>query len=302
MYDVLIIGSGPAGLSAAVYASRAMLKVAVVEKEAVSGGQIAYTEQVDNYLGMNGVSGFEMAMKFRAHAEAFQVPFVEGCVEQIVQGNEGFQVVLEDHTVIESRTVIAATGAGHRHLSIPGEEAFTGRGVSYCATCDGAFFRQKEVVVIGGGDVALSDALYLAKMCKTVYLVHRRAELRGAKKLQEQVKHTENIVFLPYYEAVEIQGVTGVEAIALQNNQTGEEKTLSVSGVFVAIGMEPVTGYLKGLADMDAAGYVLAGEDCTTNVPGLFAAGDLRSKIVRQVITAAADGAAAVKSAEEYLY
>lgn len=302
MYDVLIIGSGPAGLSAAVYASRAMLKVAVVEKEAVSGGQIAYTEQVDNYLGMNGVTGFEMAMKFRAHAEAFEVPFLEGCVHQIVQGDEGFQVVLEDYTVIESRTVIAATGAGHRHLGIPGEEAFLGRGVSYCATCDGAFFRKKEVAVIGGGDVALSDALYLAKMCKTVYLIHRRAELRGAKKLQEQVKNTENIVFLPYYEAVEIQGKTGVEGIVIRNNQTGEEKILAAAGVFVAIGMEPATEYLKGLADMDAAGYVLAGEDCTTNVPGLFAAGDLRSKAVRQVITAAADGAVAVKAAEAYLY
>lgn len=301
MYDIIIIGSGPAGLSAAVYASRAMLNVLVLEKEAVSGGQIAYTEQVDNYLGLNGISGFEMAMKFRAHAEAFGVPFQEGCVQKVVPNEAGFQVHLEDGTVLETKTVIAATGAGHRHLGIPGEAEFSGRGVSYCATCDGAFFRQKEVAVIGGGDVALSDALYLSKMCKTVYLIHRREELRAAKKLQEQMKKKENIVFLPYYEAVEIQGAMGVEGILIQNNQTREKKQLPVAGVFVAVGMEPATGYVKGLADMDAVGYLLAGEDCTTNVPGLFAAGDIRSKAVRQVVTAVADGAAAVKAVEDYL-
>lgn len=301
MYDIIIIGSGPAGLSAAVYASRAMLNVLVLEKEAVSGGQIAYTEQVDNYLGLNGISGFEMAMKFRAHAEVFGGPFQEGCVQKVVPNEEGFQVHLEDGVVLETKTVIAATGAGHRHLGIPGEAEFSGRGVSYCATCDGAFFRQKEVAVIGGGDVALADALYLSKMCKKVYLIHRREELRAAKRLQEQMKKKENIIFLPYYEAVEIQGAMGVEGILIRNNQTGEEKQLPVAGAFVAIGMEPAAGYLRGLADMDAAGYLLAGEDCATNIPGLFAAGDIRSKTVRQVVTAVADGAAAVKSVEDYL-
>ncbi len=301
MYDSIIIGSGPAGLSAAVYASRSMLNVLVLEKEGVSGGQIAYTEQVDNYLGLNGISGFEMAMKFRAHAEAFGASFQEGCVQQVVSKEGYFQVRLEDGGILETRTVIAATGAAHRHLGVPGEAEFTGRGVSYCATCDGAFFRQKVTAVIGGGDVALSDALYLSKICKTVYLIHRREELRAAKKLQEQVKNRENIVFLPYYEATEIRGTMGVEEIQIRNNRTGEEKTIPVSGVFVAVGMEPAGDYLKGLADMDAAGYVLGGEDCRTSVPGLFAAGDIRSKVLRQVATAVADGAAAVKSVEEYL-
>lgn len=301
MYDVIIIGSGPAGLSAAVYGGRAMLKVLVLEKAAFSGGQIVYTEQVDNYLGLKGLSGLELARRFRTHAEDMQVPFLEGSAEELTKTLDGFRIKLLDGTVLETKTIIVASGAKYRRLGIQGEEQLIGKGVSYCATCDGAFFRQKEVAVVGGGDVALSDALYLSKLCKKVYLIHRRKEFRAAMQLQEQVKNTENIEFLPHYEVQRILGEGHVRTVELQNNQTRERKELSVAGIFVAVGMEPETAYLNGMAAVDAGGYLLAGEDCVTDVPGLFAAGDVRSKAVRQVVTAVADGAAAVKSAEEYL-
>lgn len=301
MYDVIIIGSGPAGLSAAIYAKRAMLDVLVLEAEPFGGGQIVKTDQVDNYLGLNGISGFEMAMKFKEHAQVLGVPFKEGRVNTVKDGGTQKEAVLEGGEVLTARTLIIATGARHKMLGAKGEDVFTGAGVSYCATCDGAFYKGKAVAVVGGGDVALGDALYLAKGCSQVYLVHRREGLRAARTLQEKVKCTKNIEFLPFCEVKEIAGDGLVEEVLLVQNQTGEERTLAVSGIFVAVGMEPETALVKDVVDTDETGYIVAGEDCRTNVEGIFAAGDVRTKQVRQIVTAVADGANAALAAEKYL-
>lgn len=301
MYDLIIIGSGPAGLSAAVYAKRAMLDVLVLEREPFSGGQIVKTEKVDNYLGMCGVSGYDMAMTFRAHADSLDVLFQEGEVAKLENRETCRAVVLADGTVHLSRAVLIATGAKHKKLNVQGEDRFAGAGISYCATCDGAFYREKEVLVVGGGDVALEDALYLSRLCKTVRLVHRRDEFRAAKILQEQVRQTGNIEFLPFYEVEEIRGENMVQEVSLIQNRTGEKKELSVSGVFIAVGMIPETAFVKDVVKTDAAGYIVADEDGKTNVQGIFVAGDVRTKSLRQIATAVSDGANAVHAIEQYL-
>lgn len=301
MYDVVIIGSGPAGLSAAVYAKRAMLNVLVLEKEPFSGGQIVKTEQVDNYLGLNGINGFDMAMKFKEHADALEVPFKEGTVCAIEDKDTEKIVQLANGEALETKTIIIATGARHKMLGVEGEQMLTGAGVSYCATCDGAFFRGKDVAVVGGGDVALGDALYLAKGCNKVYLIHRRDGFRAARLLQDRVERTENIEFLPFYEVKRIIGDSMVKEVILRQNQTEEERRLAVSGVFIAVGMEPETAFVVGTVKTDAAGYIVAGEDCQTSAEGIFAAGDVRTKHVRQIVTAVADGAYATYAVERYL-
>ena len=325
MRDLVIVGSGPAGLSAAVYAKRAMMDVMVLEKEAFSGGQIVNTEQVDNYLGLPGISGFDMGMKFREHADTFGVEFDDREVTAIEDHGDHKKVSLEDGSSIETKAVLIATGAKHRKLGVPGEEEFTGAGVSYCATCDGAFFRNKEVAVVGGGNIALEDALYLSKMCSKVHLIHRRAEFRGEKILGAQVLETENIEFHPFAQVTEIGGTPGKlelkvavktptaaggQADAGANvNASSEETsafgshdfTLPVAGVFIAIGTSPITDFLGDVVELDDAGYVAAGETGQTSTPGIFAAGDVRTKAVRQVATAVGDGAAVIHYVEEYL-
>lgn len=301
MYDLVIIGSGPAGLSAAVYAKRAMLNVIVIEKEAFSGGQIVNTEQVDNYLGLFGINGYDLAMKFKEHADALEVPFKAGTVTAITSREDSRTVELENGDVLETKAVLIATGAKHKHLGAAGEQELIGAGVSYCATCDGAFFRNKDVVVVGGGDVALGDALYLSKICGRVYLVHRRDGFRAAKVLQERVEQAENIEFLPFYEVSEINGDGMVNSVTLIQNQTQEEKELEVSGIFIAVGMEPETAFAKGVVDMDKAGYIVADETGVTSEKGIFVAGDVRTKVLRQVATAVADGANAITSIEQFL-
>ena len=301
MYDTIIIGSGPAGLSAAVYAARARLDAVVLEKAAMSGGQMVFTDQVDNYLGLNGKSGFELAMAFREHAEAAGATFQEADVTDIQKTEEGFVVLTEAGEQLQTKTVVLATGAIHRHLGVPGEAELAARGVSYCATCDGAFFRNRIATVAGGGDTALSDALYLSRLCEKVYLVHRRDSLRGNKALQEAVFHTENIEFLPCREIKEIQGDGKVEAIKMVDNRTGAEEVLETAAVFIAVGMEPVTGYAASFGVLDGQGYVIAGEDGRSPVEGIFAAGDVRTKAARQIATAVGDGAAVIQSVEMYL-
>ena len=299
MYDLIIIGSGPAGLSAAVYGKRAGLNLLVLEKAPMSGGQVLNTYEVDNYLGLPGMNGFDMGMQFRAHADKLGVEFRETEVLSLSERN-GMKIVKTDAEELEAKTVILATGAVHARLGVPGEEELSGMGVSYCATCDGAFFRGKTVAVVGGGDVALEDAIYLARTCEKVYLIHRRDELRGAKVLQEELQSLENVEILYSCTVEEIQGEDAVENLRVKNVKTGEISDLPVAGIFVAVGIRPNTELVRNMVDCDEGGYILAGEDCATNVPGLYAAGDVRKKPLRQIITAVADAATAALAAGSY--
>ena len=301
MYDLIIIGAGPAGMAAAVYAARAELDFVVLEKEIMSGGQIINTYEVDNYPGLYHLGGFDLAMKFREHADALGTKFVTGEAVRIENCPGGKKVVLADSTEYEAKTLIVSGGAKHRPLGAPGEERLAGSGVSYCATCDGAFFRNKEVAVVGGGDVAVEDALFLARMCKKVYVIHRRDTFRAAKTLVSKLVAAENVEIL--YDSVvnEIQGNMKVEALLVENKKTGEVREVALDGVFVAVGMLPETALLAGVVELDASGYVVADETGRTSDPAIFAAGDIRTKQLRQVVTAAADGANAVWSAEHYL-
>ena len=297
-YDLIIIGSGPAGLAAAVYAQRARLNTLILEKAMVSGGQVLTTYEVDNYHGLQGIGGYDLGLKLREHADRLGAEFKEEEVLSIQDGPVK-RVICQVNTY-ETKTLILATGAIHRKLGIPGEEKFAGTGVSYCATCDGAFFRNKTAAVIGGGDVAVEDAIFLARMCSKVYLIHRRDELRAAKSLQENLFALENVEILWDTVADSIEGGNAVEKLKLTNVKTGEQRELPLQGVFIAVGIWPESGAFAGLVDMEH-GYIKAGEDGVTSAPGIFAAGDVRTKGLRQIITAAADGANAVTSAERYL-
>ena len=299
MYDLIIIGSGPAGLSAAVYGKRAGLDLLVLEKNPMSGGQVLNTYEVDNYLGMPGINGFDMGMQFRQHADKMGVEFREAEVSAIEDMGNRKKVVTETEE-LEAKAVILATGAVHAHLGVPGEEELSGMGVSYCATCDGAFFRNRVVAVAGGGDVALEDAIYLARSCEKVYLIHRRDELRGAMSLQEELKTLDNVEILYSHTVEEIRGEESVNEILVKNLKTGEISALAVAGVFVAVGIRPETELVRELTACDEGGYVLAGEDCATQVPGLYAAGDVRKKPSRQIVTAVSDGANAAVAAGAY--
>ena len=299
MYDLIIIGSGPAGLSAAVYGKRAGLNLLVLEKNPMSGGQVLNTYEVDNYLGMPGINGFDMGVQFRQHADKLGVEFREAEVTAIEEQN-GVKVVRTDTEELETKTVILATGAVHAHLGVPGEEELSGMGVSYCATCDGAFFKGRTVAVVGGGDVALEDAIYLARTCEKVYLIHRRDELRGAFALQEELKALPNVEILYSHVVEEIQGEEAVEKLQLRNLKNDQVSLLPVAGLFIAVGIRPCTELVKELTACDEGGYVLAGEDCATRMPGLYAAGDVRKKPIRQIVTAVSDGANAAMAASTY--
>lgn len=325
MYDVIIIGSGPAGLSASVYAKRAGLKALTLEKNSISGGQVLNTYEVDNYLGLPGINGFDLGMKFREHADGLGCEFQTAEVLSVCKEHreekqlkaasvnetavdatfeparaQGFMIET-DEGVFHAKTVVAAMGAVHAKLDIPGEELLAGRGVSYCATCDGAFFRGKVTAVIGGGDVAVEDAIFLARGCEKVYLIHRRDELRAAKILQEEVMSLPNVEIVWDTVAEKVEGNEQVEGLLLKNVKTGDRMELPVDGVFVAVGILPDSEAVKELVSCDRKGYVLAGEDGVTDVPGIFAAGDIRSKKLRQIVTAVADGASAIQSVQEYL-
>ena len=301
IYDLIIIGSGPAGLAAAVYAQRAKLDTLVVEKAMVSGGQVLTTYEVDNYPGLPGIGGYDLGIKFREHADRLGARFVEDEVLNIQDGGKGAikGVVCQGNTY-EARSLILATGAVHRKLGVPGEEELAGAGVSYCATCDGAFFRNKVTAVIGGGDVAVEDAIFLARMCSKVYLIHRRNELRAAKSLQENLLSLDNVEVIWDTVADSINGDGMVKSLSLTNVKNGQKRELDVQGVFIAVGITPESRAFEGLVDMDH-GYIRAGEDTVTSAPGIFAAGDVRTKPLRQIITAAADGANAITSVERYL-
>ena len=301
MYDLIIIGSGPAGLAAAIYAQRAKLNTLVIERAMVSGGQVLNTYEVDNYPGLPGIGGYELGMKFREHADKLGALFAEDEVVRVEDEGAGKvkRVVGEKHTY-EAKSLILATGAHHRLLEVPGEKELSGAGVSYCATCDGAFFRNKVTAVIGGGDVAVEDAIFLARMCSKVYVIHRRNELRAAKSLQEKLFSLDNVEMVWDSVAEEICGEGQVDSLKISNVKTGEKRTLSLQGVFIAVGITPESQAFEGLVEMEK-GYIKAGEDCATSAPGIFAAGDVRKKNLRQIITAEADGANPVTNEEHHL-
>lgn len=301
MYDMIIIGSGPAGLSAAVYGIRAGLDLLVLEAKPMNGGQVLNTYEVDNYLGLPGINGFDMGMKFREHAGRMGVVCRTAAVTAVIDHGKSKAVETADGTVYEARTLILATGAEHAVLNVPGEAEYKGRGVSYCATCDGAFFKGRDVAVVGGGDVAVEDAVYLARMCRKVWLVHRRGSLRAARSLQQKLAACDNVEILWNRTLSKITGSDLAERITLQSVTDQTEEELPVEGVFIAIGMQPNTAAFAPAIPCDEKGYVIAGEDCATKIPGIFAAGDVRTKQVRQIVTAVADGACAVASAERYL-
>lgn len=336
MYDLIIIGSGPAGLSAAVYAKRAGLNTLVLEKSSMSGGQVLTTYEVDNYLGLPGINGFDMGMKFREHADKMGVEFAEAEVLGVETGAEDYRAesyeaeafrqethaaeikakdepfhgqkvnaekihhVMTDKGGYDARAILLATGANHSKLGVPGEEELAGMGVSYCATCDGAFFRNRTVAVVGGGDVAVEDAIFLARTSKKVYLIHRRDELRAAKILQEKLNSLPNVEILWNTVVDEIQGKEQVESLQIRNVKSKETKALAADGVFIAVGIHPNTETFEDIVERDAKGYIIAGEDGITTTPGIFAAGDVRTKSLRQIITAVSDGANAVASIQNY--
>lgn len=301
MYDLIIIGAGPAGLSAAVYGRRAGLDLLVIEQTPMGGGQVINTYEVDNYLGLPGINGFDLGQKFRQHADGQGAVFQIGKAVKISDDGEKKSVTLADGTVFEARALILAGGAEHTKLGVPGEDTFRGQGVSYCATCDGAFFKKRDVAVIGGGDVAVEDAIYLSRFCRNVFLIHRRDSLRAAKSLQEKLFACENVEVVWDSVLLAIEGSDLVEKIRIRNQKEEAEREIPVEGVFIAVGMHPDTEVYKELVACDENGWLIAGEDCKTDVPGIFAAGDIRTKRLRQIVTAVSDGACAVASAEQYL-
>ncbi|MBQ6575866.1 MAG: thioredoxin-disulfide reductase [Lachnospiraceae bacterium] len=299
-YDVIIIGAGPAGLTAGIYAARAGLKTLLIERFG-AGGQILNTYEVDNYPALPGITGGELGMKMSDHLDRFDVTRQMAEVTSIDFG-EGTHTIHTDSGDFSCRSIILATGNSPRKLGIPGEEELTGAGVSYCATCDGAFFRKRTVAVIGGGDVAVEDAIFLARGCEKVYLVHRRNELRAAKILQNALFELPNVEVVWDHIPKEIKGADegSVKGLVIENVKDGTISTLEVSGVFIATGNDPNASYTDAVKK-DERGYIIADETCATSIPGVFAAGDIRSKRLRQVTTAVADGANAVYSVQEYL-
>jgi thioredoxin reductase (NADPH) len=307
MYDLIIIGSGPAGLSAAVYAKRAGLNMLIIEKNPVSGGQIIDTYEVDNYLGIPGVNGFDLAMKFREHADKLGAEFADGtvtdveCVRQATDSQLPVYKVVTDQGEYEAYTIIIASGAHHSKLGIPGEEEYIGKGVSYCATCDGAFYKDKVTAVNGGGDVAVEDAIFLSRFSSKVYLIHRRNELRAAKILQDEMLAIPNVEVIWDSVVKEIKGEDKVTTLKVENVKDGQTSDVPVDGIFVAIGIHPSTDLFANLVKCDEQGYVIAGEDGATSAPGVFVAGDCRKKRLRQIVTAVADGANAVTSVQDFM-
>lgn len=300
LYDVIVIGGGPAGYTCALYAARANLNVLVLEKLA-PGGQMATTDRVDNYPGFpDGVEGFELAMSMKKGAERFgAVSQMADVTEVKLQGD--IKEICAGGKQLQARTVVLASGARPRELGLPGEKELRGRGVSYCATCDGMFYRGKTVVVVGGGDTACADALYLSRLCQKVIVVHRRDKLRASAAYQKPLLEAGNVEFIWDSEVTALEYADILTGAHLRNKKTGAQTLIACSGLFVAIGQVPETGLFAGQVDLDPAGYVLAGEDTRTNLPGVFCAGDLRAKPLRQIVTACADGAVAAQAVEEYL-
>ncbi len=300
MKDMVIIGAGPAGLSAALYGARAGMDLVILESNYMAGGQVLTTYEVDNYLGLPGSNGFDMGMKFKEHVENLGVEITAATVERIESCGSHYTVYTSEES-IACKTVLLATGAVNRKLEIPGEAELKGRGVGYCATCDGAFYRGRVTVVVGGSYQAVEDAIYLAGLCEKVYLIHRRDALRAGAVLEKKLKSLPNVEIVWNHIPLEILGGDSVEGILVKHVKTEEEQVLKVDGVFVAVGTNPSTALAAGLVDMDAGGYIIADENGITSRPGFFAAGDIRTKQLRQIVTAVADGANAATAAWNYI-
>ncbi|WP_418817324.1 thioredoxin-disulfide reductase [Pseudoruminococcus massiliensis] len=300
--DVLIIGSGPAGLAAAIYTGRAMLSTVVCERDYMSTGQIVESDCIDNYPGLPNIEGYELGEKFKAHAQAYGAEFIEDEVIKIEKSANGsFVIKFKSDNLLSVKAIIYAAGASHRKLGIDGEFALRGAGVSYCAVCDGAFFKDKTTVVIGGGDTALGDALLLSKICKQVFVIYRGEKLRAAKSLQNKANDTVNIDIIYNAIPTSFNGDKHLSSISLKNTKTGKTAELNAEGAFIAIGSNPNSQILKGLVELDKSGYVVADETGKTSISGIFVAGDVRTKALRQVVTAVSDGANAAISAENYI-
>ena len=300
MKDLIIVGAGPAGLTAGLYAARARLDVVLFEKMS-PGGQVLLTDIVENYPGFpDGISGFELMDRMKRQAEGFGLP-IEMREVLSLKPDADQKVVVTDKGEERARTIILACGATPRKLGIPGEQLLTGKGVSYCATCDGPFYRDQEVAVIGGGDTAVEEALFLTKFASRVYLIHRRDQLRATKVLQERVMANDKVQIIWDTIPQEILGENGVEAIELKNVKTSKIDTLKVQGVFIFVGYEPNTQWLQGVIDLDRLGFIRTNAEMETSVAGVYAAGDIRSKNLRQISTAVGEGATAAFSAEKYL-
>lgn len=299
-HDLIVLGAGPAGITAGIYAMRAKLDTLLLDRGYAAGGQVLNTFEVDNYPGMPQATGIGLAEAFEKHARRAGVAIEQGEVTGIVPVDGGFRIETGE-SAYRAGTVIIATGTRHRLLNIPGEKELAGKGVSYCATCDGAFFKDKTAAVVGGGDAAVEDAIFLARICRKVYLIHRRDRLRAAKILQERLMALDNVEILWDHEVKEIAGERQVSNIEIYDDQKNSRSRLEVDGIFIAVGVLPNIQGLEQAAATDKAGYLIAGEDCKTSTPGIFAAGDIRTKTLRQIITAAADGANAVASALEFV-
>ncbi len=301
IHDLIIVGGGPAGLSAGIYAMRAALDTVLIEK-GVPGGQIALTKDVENYPGIEEVGGFELCERFLNHAKRYNLDIRDNEVASVEPGVDYHEVVLADGTRLNAHAVILAVGGSARKLGATGELEQYGKGVSYCATCDGFFFRGKTVVVVGGGDTALEDALYLSKICAKVYLVHRRDEFRGSRILQQRVFAEPRITLVLSSVVTEIQAdEAGVTGVLVKQVQTGEVSQIPTDGVFIFVGFMPNNGLVPAGVRMNATGYVITDEKCETNLPGIFAVGDLRQKYANQIVLAAADGCVAALAAAHYV-
>ncbi len=297
-YDIVVIGGGTAGMTAAIYAKRAGKSVILLEQEGI-GGQIVTSPNVENYPGIKQISGIEFAEALYTQAADLGAEITFEKAESVTKTGATFEIKTDMRT-ITAKSVIIATGAKSRPLGLEKEAELTGRGVSYCAVCDGAFFKGKDVAVIGGGSTALQDAQFLSAYCSKVYLVHRRDEFRGEEKTVAILREKENVEFVLSHTVEEIKGETAVTGIAVKSVKTGEISEISLSGIFVAVGQIPRNDEFKDLVELDSYGYVKAGEDCVTSTPGVFTAGDCRTKEVRQLTTAAADGAVAALAACQY--
>ena len=300
VYDMIVVGGGPGGYTAALYGARAGLRVAVLEKLS-AGGQMALTHTIDNYPGFpEGVDGFELGQRMQQQAERFGAKTVYATVTKLELLPEPKRVETSEG-IFEAKTVVLATGAGPKELGLTKEKELVGRGVAYCAACDGMFYRGKTVVVVGGGNSAAADALLLSRVAKKVILVHRRDTLRATKIYHEPLMKAENVEFRWNSVVEEFLHGNKVTGVRLRNTLSGEESVVETDGVFISIGRKPATELLAGQLELDESGYVIAGEDTQTSIPGVYAVGDMRTKKLRQIVTAVADGAIAVHMAEEYL-